>query len=420
MQHTQEPRAAAPLHYGWIIVIVGVLAVVAALGLGRFALGMLLPSMSESLPLSYAEMGFISTGNFVGYLIAVLGVGPLERRFGARTIVSGGLLLVGGSMVLVAFAQSFPQVLFLYFITGLGSGCANVQMMGLVSHWFARDRRGRAAGFMVSGSGFGIMLAGLMVPWINQAAGMEGWRTSWLVLGLIALVLAALALVLVRNRPEDKGLQPVTSLPAMAPNGNQSTPGEPPSLPGGQKTRLLLNLGGIYLLFGYTYAIYATFVVTTLVQEYGLPEANAGVYWAWIGFFSLFSGPVFGLLSDRWGRREALMLAFAVQATSYSLIALGSGVTTVYLSVFLFGIAAWAIPGIMAAATGDYMGPKHAASAFGLITFLFGIGQVAGPAIAGMLTEWQRSFAGSYLMAAALALVALLWCLVLRRPPETP
>lgn len=414
-----QAGTAPRLHYGWIIVIVGVLSVVAALGLGRFALGMLLPSMSASLPLSYAEMGFISTGNFVGYLLAVLGVSPLERRFGARSIVSGGLFLVGGSMLLVTFAQTFPQVLILYFITGLGSGCANVQMMGLVSHWFARDRRGRAAGFIVSGSGFGIMLAGLMVPWINQAAGMEGWRASWLVLGLISLAIACLALLLVRNRPQDKGLDPVTGQPAMAGASGADGTDATPSLPRGEKARLLLNLGGIYLLFGYTYAIYATFVVTTLVQEYGFREANAGIYWAWIGFFSLFSGPLFGLLSDRWGRRSALMLAFAVQALSYLLIALGSGVVTVYLSVFLFGIAAWAIPGIMAAATGDYMGPKHAASAFGIITFLFGIGQVAGPAIAGILTEWQHSFAGSYLMAAGLALIAILWCLFLRRTPDT-
>ena len=243
---------------------------------------------------------------------------------------------------------------------------------------------------------------------------------SWLVLGLVALVIAALALIFIRNRPADRGLEPMTGTPAAAvgTSGGESPPAEPVAMPRGQKTRLLAHLGGIYLLFGYTYAIYATFVVVTLVQVHGLPEANAGVYWAWIGFFSLFSGPLFGALSDRWGRREALMLAFGVHAVSYSLIALSTGIWGVYLSVLLFGIGAWAVPGIMAAATGDYMGPRHAAAAFGFITFLFGIGQIGGPAIAGVLTEWQQSFTGSYLMAAAMAALAVVLCALLRRPPR--
>lgn len=416
---SRDQSGPSGLHYGWVIVFVGVLTIMASLGMGRFALGMLLPSMSASLPLSYAEMGFISTGNFVGYLLSVLGIGPLERRFGARAMISSGLLLVAVSMMLVAFAQSFAQVLVLYFLTGLGSGCANVLMLGLVPHWFARARRGRAAGLIVSGSGFGIIFGGLMVPWINQAAGAEGWRASWVMLATASLIIAVLAMILVRNRPADKGLSPLAAGGDNAPpSPSHRPPEEPEPLAAGQKARLLLHLGGIYMAFGYTYAIYATFVVTTLVQEYGLPEANAGVYWAWIGFFSLFSGPLFGTLSDRWGRPAALMLVFTVHAGSYLLIALSSGIWGVYLSVLLFGIGAWAVPGIMAAAAGDYMGPKHAAAAFGIITFVFGIGQIAGPAVAGVLAEWQQSFTGSYLMAATVAGVAVLLSATLRKPPE--
>ena len=54
-------RLALRLHYGWIVVVLGVLVVMCALGIGRFAFGMLLPSMGEGLALSYREMGVIST-----------------------------------------------------------------------------------------------------------------------------------------------------------------------------------------------------------------------------------------------------------------------------------------------------------------------------------------------------------------------
>lgn len=100
-------RRTLPFHYGWVVVGTGTLAIFAALGLGRFALGMLLPSMAASLPLSYDEMGYIGTGNFIGYLVAVLVSGRLAGRLGARRMIAGGLLLVGGSMLLEDFGVRF-------------------------------------------------------------------------------------------------------------------------------------------------------------------------------------------------------------------------------------------------------------------------------------------------------------------------
>lgn len=407
-------------HYGWVIVATGILVVLSSLGLGRFALGMLLPAMGESLALSYAQMGFISTGNFVGYMLAVLAIGVLTRRFRTRALITTGLALVAISMLLVSLATGFYQVLVLYFLTGTGSGLANVLAMTLVSHWFARRRRGRAAGLLASGSGFGIVLSGLMVPVVNNAFGTEGWRMSWAVLGLITVAVTLAAAVFIRGRPEDKGLAPYGAEPATEPTRPADTRREGGSaLTHGRHVGLIAHLGGIYMLWGFTYAIYATFIVTTLVQEHAFPESRAGLFWAGIGFLSIFSGFLFGTLSDRLGRRLAIILIFALQGGAYVLVAMPPGIWAVYLSVVMFGLTAWGVPGIMAATTGDYMGPERAAAAFGLITFIFGFGQIAGPGLAGLMAEAQQSFAGSYLMAAAMNGVAILLTLCLKRPPRT-
>jgi len=70
----------------------------------------------------------------------------------------------------------------------------------------------------------------------------------------------------------------------------------------------------------------------------------------------------------------------------------------------------------MAAAVGDYVGARRAAAAFGLITFIFGLGQITGPAIAGVLAEKAGSFSGSYYMAAAFAGTAIVFTAFLRKP----
>ncbi len=400
------------IHYGWVIVAAGNLTIIACLGLGRFALGMLLPSMGASLGLDYAEMGLIGTGNFVGYLAAVIAAGTLVRRFGARLTIFCALALVGASMMLVGRAGGFAEVLVLYVLTGIGTGAANVPVMGLVPHWFARGHRGKAAGWIVIGSGFGIIYAGTLVPAINTAAGGDGWRTSWLVLGATALGIAAVVGALLRNRPSDKGLEPIGGGEAAA--GSATAPLAHPAP--ASRRRILAHLGAIYFLFGYTYVIYATFIVTTLVQERGFSEVGAGQFWAWIGFLSLASGPVFGTLSDRAGRRAGLMVVFALQMTAYLLVALPLPDAFLYLSIGLFGVCAWSIPGIMAAACGDYMGAEHAVAGFGTITFFFGVGQIIGPAVAGVAADAAGSFSSSFAMAAAMAAAAIALTAFLRRP----
>jgi MFS family permease len=398
-----------------VIVGTGTLSILACLGFGRFALGMLLPSMASSLGLSYAQSGYLGTGNFLGYLGAVLACGPLAARLGARRLIAGALVLVGGSMVLLSRSASFAPLLALYVVTGFGSGATNVPMMGLIARWFGGRARGRAAGFAAIGSGFGIILSGQLIPWIGAVRGAEGWRTSWAVLGAMVLAIAGLAALLLRNSPAEVGLQPHG---AVAPPAAGSSAPLPSAGPAPRRPIALLALA--YALFGYTYAIYVTFIVTALVREHGLTEATAGDFWSRVGLLSLLSGPVFGTLSDRMGRRGALMLVFALQGTAYLIAAAPLPDAWLHLSITLFGVSAWSVPTIMLAAVADHAGADRALGAFGVVTFVFALGQIAGPAVAGMLAQRTGSFASSFAMAAVLCGVAVAVSAALRRPGDAP
>jgi MFS family permease len=391
------------------------LCILACLGFGRFALGMLLPSMAGTLHLSYSQMGFISTANFLGYLASVLVSAHWAGRIGSRRLIFLALLTVAVSMALVSRATGFLSVLLLYMVTGIGSGATNVPVMGLVAAWFSSAKRGRAAGFIVIGSGFAIMLSGRLIPSLNRWIGPEGWRTSWLLLAGFVVLIAFVAFGLLRDAPGEKGLAPVGSDEAAAPVD---------SGPGGAEVNIyrqgiIYHLGAIYFLFGYTYVIYATFIVTTLVRERGFSESLAGNFWMWVGFLSLFSGPVFGTLSDRIGRKAGLMIVFAMQGVSYLLVATNLPGAFLYLSIVFFGFVAWSIPSIMAAAIGDYVGSKKSAAAIGFVTFIFGFGQIAGPAVAGVLAERTGSFSSSFYMAAAFAGAAIVLSGFLRKPQTT-
>ena len=70
-------RPGRTVHYGWVIVGVGVVVSMAVLGVARFAFGMVLPSMQGALALRYEQVGWVSTSNFAGYLVGAWSSGRL-------------------------------------------------------------------------------------------------------------------------------------------------------------------------------------------------------------------------------------------------------------------------------------------------------------------------------------------------------
>jgi predicted MFS family arabinose efflux permease len=232
-----------------------------------------------------------------------------------------------------------------------------------------------------------------------------------MVLATLVLVIAVIASLLIRNHPQEKGLEAV--------GAGGPTPYDPSETHGHYKaSQILVRLGLLYFAFGATYVIYGTFIVTTLINEYGFAEQTAGRFWSWVGFFSLFSGVVFGSLSDRIGRKGGLTAVFGVQTLAYLLAGAQLGSTAISCSVVFYGMAAFAIPAIMAAAIGDYLGQARAAAGFSIITFCFAIGQTIGPAVAGVVAEHSGSFSSSYLASALLTATAIGVALTLPAPTD--
>lgn len=397
-----------PFHYGWLIAACGFLTLFSCLGLARFAYGMLLPSMRAGLALAYDQMGFISTGNFTGYLVSVA-LAPLAiRTFRPRATIVFGLLLITFCMFGISRADQYAVVLILYALIGFGSGFANIPAMVLVAHWFRRQRRGRAAGAMIMGNGSAIVFAGYFVPLLTETPGDDGWRSGWLAIGVVSLLIAVIVGFLLRNEPAEVGVEPVGQVEPVASedlvqNEVRGT------------ARIILQLGLIYLIFGATYVIYGTFIVTTMVDEFSFSEARAGFYWSWVGLFSIFSGIGFGSLSDRIGRKKGLAVVYAIQTVAYFLVGAGIGGQALVFSVVLYGISAFAIPTIMAAAVGDYLPVSRAATAFSAITFFFAVGQTVGPGVAGVLAETSGTFLPSYLASAVLTGLAIVLTALLPR-----
>jgi MFS family permease len=404
-------------HYGWIILLAGFLGVMGALGFGRFAYTPILPSMKEALALTYAQMGWLGAGNFVGYLIFALVGGYLATRIGSRQVISISLVLVGATLILTGLSESFQFALAMRTLTGAGSAGSNVPIMALASAWFASSRRGMASGVLASGSSIALLFLGPLIPYILEIFPGTGWRVCWYLLGGFTILLALLSYSLIRNRPEEKNFKPFGDEDSPAPSSSAF----PLSLRSVYTSRSLWHLAGIFFTFGFSYIIYIQFFSAYLVNEAGLGAEKAGSYLMLLGILSIFCGPLWGTISDFIGRRYGLTLVFLTQGTSYLVFGLIKSDSGYLLSTILFGITAWSIPSIIAAAVGDTVGPRTAAAALGFTILVFGLGQAIAPPIAGKIADLAGSFTPAFLLSAVFAFAGMAGALRLRSPsPQEP
>ncbi|WP_051688329.1 MFS transporter [Desulfofalx alkaliphila] len=410
MQVMREEAHRGGLHYGWIILLMGILVVCGALGLARFGFGMILPSMQQGLGLSHDQTGFIASANMFGYFISALVAGLLASRFGPRIVCAVGLVWVALAMALTGLANDVYTAALARFLTGAGSAGANVAIMGLAAAWFASNRRGMAMGFLVGGSGLGIAITGLTVPLVNGIFLEAGWRYNWFLLGIIAMLMAILAWFILRNNPSEKQLTPIGGLPDINEiNPKDASPGDL-SITNIIKIKGTIPLATLYFCFGFSYIITATYLVTFLVDELGCSQELAGQIWSTAGMLGIVSGLMWGMLSDRFGRRAMLVTIFLIQAGAYLLLqAKFTEGFLLWLPAVLYGLTAWSIPGIAASCCGDISDARRAPAVLGFITFVFGLGQVLGPVAAGFIKEFTTSFGGAFVLAAAVAIMGALF-----------
>ncbi len=405
------------LHYGWIVIFMGLFTTVAAHGFGRMAYTILLPAMKDGLMFDYTQLGLLGTGNFIGYLsMAIIG-GFLAARFGTRTVISSALVLMGVTMILTGAADSFGFAFAMRLLTGLGNGAAFVPAMALGSAWFAIHKRGFATGIVSGGIGLGTFLSGLIVPFILSLYETEGWRYSWYILGSCVLIVGGFVWVFLRNQPEDMNLKPVGHAGDDA-FQKASSQQNVSALDWGKvyKMKALWYLGVVYFFYGLSYIIYIVFFAAYLVKEMGYSEAWAGGLWAAVGGLSIFCGVIWGGISDRIGRNKGAALAYFVLGAAYVIYAVVKFEAGFYLSAFLFGLTAWSIPTIMAAAAGDFVGPRLAPAGLGFVTLFFGIGQSLGPAIGGYLADVTQSFTVPFMVAGAVSFLGMIFSYYLKKP----
>lgn len=375
---TESPRPLA-------LALGGLIAMAAAMGIGRFVYTPILPRMTEDLGMTKATAGLLASANFLGYLAGALAAAtPVVRGSRRRWLLAGlaGSAVTTGAM---AFASSVAAFMALRFAGGVASALALVFSSALVLDRLSEARRPELAAVHFAGVGAGIAVSAALVAVVAALGG--GWRQFWLASGCVSLLALWGAATLIPERHDAPGT---------------------PRVPAKRDSRRLAALAAGYGLFGFGYVITGTFLVA-IVRGSPAIRSLEPLVWIVVGMAGLPSVVFWTGVGERIGIVRAFALACATEAAGVAASVLWIAPAGVFFAAVLFG---GTIMGITALGliegrrltTGDPRGT------LAILTAVFGIGQIVGPAFAGAVYDATGSFllpsmaaAGALLLGALLA-----------------
>ncbi|MFE7457287.1 MFS transporter [Streptomyces sp. NPDC057554] len=335
------PSSPGPrFHRAWVVAAVAGAAIVTA---GAFTTvpGLLVTPLREEHGWDRGQIALAASVNMVLFGLTAPFAAALMDRVGIRRVVAGALLLVSAGAVLTAF-MTRPWQLVAYWgvLIGLGSGCLTMTFAaGVTARWFDR-RRGLVTGALSSSSHLGQLL---FLPLLAGAVERHGWRPPVVTLALVALAVAALVFLVLRDHPADIGVKPY--------GAREFVPKPPPAAGAAARTLKVLAaalrtgpfwlLAGMFVICGASTNGIMWSNWAPAAHDHGMRVTSAASLLSLIGVFSALGAVLSGWLTDRFDPRRLLTVCFAVRALTLLALPLvfSAAVTPpMLLFVFVYGL----------------------------------------------------------------------------------
>jgi len=400
-------NGAPKFFYGYIIVLAGFFIQVVGWGLcstfGIFFNPLLIEfgwtraMISGAFSLSFLILGFIS-----------IIVGGLNDRLGPRMImVVCGLFLGSGYLLMSQINTIWQLYLFYGVIVGIGMSGMDVLSLSTIARWFVR-RRGMMSGIVKAGAGIGMVI---MPPIANWLISSYGWRTSYFIIGIIALALVILVAQFLRRDPAQMG---------QLPDGEEKVNiGCLNSADGGfsfQKaihTRQFWMLCVIFLVVAFCVEAIIVHIVPH-ATDLGISAVSAANILAVIGGVSIIGRFIMGSAGDKAGNRLAIIVCFLILLVSLLWMLVAKELWMLYLFACVYGFAHGGFFALISPSVAEFFGLSSHGAILGAVFCPTTIGGAIGPVLAGHIFDVTSSYQLAFLVFTVICIVGFILTLLLK------
>jgi predicted MFS family arabinose efflux permease len=411
----------ARLHYAWVMFAVTGITLLAAAGI-RSTPGVLMVPLEAEFGWSRATISLAVSINLLLFGL----VGPFAAaamdRFGIRVVVSTALLLIATGAGLTALMSSTWQLYLLWgVVVGLGAGTmAEVFAATVANRWFVR-RRGTVIGILTAATATGQLV---FLPFLGLLVQESGWRYVSLTVALSTLAVVPLALLFLRERPEDLGLRAYGA-------NEDALPSEPRGNPIGiafqslsraSRNRTFWLLAATFFVCGAsTYGLIGTHLIPAGI-DHGMGAVAAASMLAVIGIFDVVGTVGSGWLTDRFDPRKLLFAYYSLRGLSLLLLPLAFASPNAGLILFIvfYGLDWVATVPPTITITTETFGLRDGPIVYGWVFTAHQLGGATVATAAGVIRTATGGYEWAFLGSGLLCLGAAGLSLLMRRSGASP
>lgn len=423
-----QPLKKARIFYGWWIVAVSFVVLMFHAGAAFYSFSRFLPTLIEVFETSTSAIaGAASMYMLVAGLASPL-VGKLTDRYSPRLVIVVGAAVAGGGLALLGVTTAVWQLYLLYIVVGIGMSAAGfVPVNVALSNWFVK-RRGLAIGI----SNVGISLGAILIaPLAGYLIDGMGWQVAFVVLGVLTVGLVIpLTLLVMKTRPEDKGVLPDGAATPLLHTSEEagSSEADAKKAPDVDERGWTLSMAVRSLPF---WMLLAAFFLTGLViagvlqnevnflSIMGIPMTTATFALGFTGGVGGLGKLAFGFLADRLSPRTAALLCFVLQLVGVIVLVMTSTPAMVWVFVFVYGFSMGGNVTMQPLLTGQLFGTTAFGAIFGWMALAGAVGSSLGPVIGGAIYDLSGSYFTAFVFFAAVyaaSIAALLLARGRKRP----
>ena len=328
------------IHYAWVVLAAGVvLNIFSRADQGSF--GVFIDPLVTEFGWKRGDISFAYSLAFLIGLPAVVVMGWLGDRYGARPLMLVASIVIGGGTVLLGTIKELWQFYLVYalFVGSMGHAAFSVLLPVIMTRWFYRNL-GIVMGLFFAAQGLGPVIFAPLFRWLLEH---RGWQNSFMLIGIVLICVLAFFSLFIYKAPSEKGLRPYGIEDGA---GDAAGDSAPTAAPGARPARMrdILNLRVVWNLMAIhhigclSHAVILVHVVSMATFR-GIPGVEAAGVLAAIAGASAISRFGFSILADRFGGRITLSVSLLGQSLPVIMLFFASDAWTFYLFAVVFGLS---------------------------------------------------------------------------------